>query len=113
MKKQCEEESEINQSEIKDVLDTLIPEIVERYQEIQRLAKMHGIFLDDRELLDCSKCGLKEDVTFDGRLIVTNLDGSILPELSFITADKAGEWFKCPMCREKIKINLSQDNLMI
>ena len=36
---------------------------------LQEQARSLGIFAGDRELLECPKCGLLEDVTFTGQLI--------------------------------------------
>lgn len=48
------------------------PEILEaakRIAELQEQAKALGLFTNDRELLECPACGLKEDVAFSGLLI--------------------------------------------
>lgn len=50
-------------------IPTGILEVAKRLAELQEQAKALGLFTNDRELLDCQNCGLKEDVTFDGRLI--------------------------------------------
>ena len=40
-----------------------------RVAELQEQARSLGLFLEDRELLECPKCGLLEDVTIGGILI--------------------------------------------
>ncbi|HQO09317.1 MAG TPA: hypothetical protein PLK90_07750 [Clostridiales bacterium] len=48
------------------------PEILEaakRIAELQEQAKALGLFTNDRELLECPACGLKEDVEVYGKLI--------------------------------------------
>ncbi len=40
-----------------------------RVAELQEQARSLGLFLGDRELLECPKCGLLEDVTIEGQLI--------------------------------------------
>ena len=40
-----------------------------RVAELQEQASSLGLFAGDRELLECPKCGLLEDVTIEGKLI--------------------------------------------
>ena len=64
---------------------------------VQKRARALGLFVDDRELLECPKCGLQEDVTFGGQLITSYPDrpgedtGLHFEELS-------GHRFRCPVC---------------
>ena len=43
-------------------------ELAARLQALKKQAQTLGIFTNDRELLECPACGLKEDVTFEGML---------------------------------------------
>ena len=48
----------------------LVHDIGQLMLKAQRLAEEHGLFLDHRELMKCRRCGLMEDVTCEGKLIV-------------------------------------------
>ncbi|MBI4487712.1 MAG: hypothetical protein HY694_01385 [Deltaproteobacteria bacterium] len=43
--------------------------LAKRLAALREHARSLGIFTGDRELLECEKCGLLEDVTFTGQLI--------------------------------------------
>jgi rubredoxin len=72
-------------------------QLASRVVALQEQARSLGIFADDRELLECPKCGLLEDVTFTGQLITwrppdegqdTGLRFEELPQ----------GCFRCPAC---------------
>ncbi len=59
-----------------------------------------GLFIEDRELLTCPKCGLQEDVTFSGILEVT------MPPhqgedtgLRFKNVKRRSNFWRCPACK--------------
>ena len=51
-----------------------IKPFVEDIIRIQKQAKSLGIFVNDRELLECTGCDLVEDVAFDGSLMTYHRD---------------------------------------
>lgn len=74
-----------------------IRELASRVVVLQAKARALGLFTNDRELLECRKCGLLEDVTFNGQLITcrasdfgqdTGLRFEELPQVRF----------RCPVC---------------
>lgn len=69
-----------------------------RIVELQKTARGLGIFVDDRELLACSKCGLMEDVLFDGRLVTCREAGGTDTGLRFTGQPRADGRFTCPEC---------------
>ena len=73
--------------------------------EIQKNAERHGLFLNHRELLECL-CGLREDVTMEGRLIVCRkgAEGGDVG-LRFPEPDKRGK-SRCPGCGRVVKVEL-------
>lgn len=78
-------------------------------QELKRQAQTHGIFTSDRDLLECSSCGLWEDVTSEGVLTVYHKDDP-LPEdsgLRFREVDESS--FECPGCKAIITV-VARDN---
>jgi hypothetical protein len=82
-----------------------VSSIVRGFQPILKQAEKLGIFLGDRELLDCKKCGLEEDVTTDGVLIVTNRrDRTADTRLRFKELKKRPSYFKCPGCKTPIRV---------
>lgn len=84
-----------------DEIDSLVVSLeplARQLVEIQRTARALGIFVDDRELLMCPKCGLTEDVLSGGRLVTFN--GSSGPDtgLRFVEPTSADDRFICPRC---------------
>ena len=79
--------------------------------QAQRLAKQHGLFPNHRELLKCSHCGLMEDVTFEGKLIVYR-DGAeeIDSGLRFPEPDEEGVSC-CPRCGAVVRLEEGDDDL--
>ena len=69
-----------------------------RIAELQKTARGLGIFVDNRQLLACSKCGLMEDVLFDGRLVTCHEGGGVDTGLRFAEQPRAGGRFICPEC---------------
>jgi ribosomal protein S27AE len=71
--------------------------LARRLVAIQAEARGLGMFVDDRELLACRRCGLTEDVSFAGLLIT-----SCLPVLGEDTGLRFEEItsgkFRCPKC---------------
>lgn len=62
-----------------------------------------GVFTNDRELLECSKCGLVEDVLTDG-ILVTYHKNIRNPNDSGLRFEKIGEdKFRCPACGTILK----------
>jgi hypothetical protein len=49
--------------------------LANKIEQIKEQQRRLGLFCHDRELLSCSRCGLEEDITFEGFLIVSNLSG--------------------------------------
>ncbi len=84
-----------------DEIDSLVASLeplARQLVDIERQARALGIFVDDRELLMCPKCGLTEDVLSGGRLVT--FDGSSGPDtgLRFIEPTSVDGQFTCPRC---------------
>ena len=58
-----------------------------RLVSLQKRAKALGVFANDRELLECPRCGLMEDVTSTG--------------LRFVQL--ADDIFRCPSCVQRVE----------
>jgi rubredoxin len=64
---------------------------------LEAKARALGLFLNDRELLVCPKCGLQEDVAFSGQLISSHPD-SIGEDTGLRFEQLADGRFRCPVC---------------
>ena len=85
--------------------------LAEHLQEIQKIARQHGIFVDDRELLECPQCHLLEDVAFDGKLL-TYIKGTKENKdsgLRFIELDSDKNQFNCPNCNQVLMAPMRED----
>ncbi|MCX7047662.1 MAG: hypothetical protein NTX50_19530 [Candidatus Sumerlaeota bacterium] len=73
-------------------------DLVRQLVEVRKQAEALGMFTHDRELLECPRCGLLEDVTFEGMLITYQKDAKDQSDsgLRFRPMDKAT--FQCPAC---------------
>ena len=79
-----------------------IRELATRIVALQAKARALGLFMNDRELLECQKCGLLEDLTFSGQLITCRA-----PDFGQDTGLRFEELFpdrfRCPACGSMIQ----------
>ena len=76
-------------------LKPLVAEVVRVKAEM----KAAGLFTDDRELLECPRCRLQEDVTIGGKLITCEpTSPGVETGLRFTPLDGAELWWCCPRC---------------
>ena len=69
---------------------------------VHRLAREAGLFLNDRELLSCDRCGLIEDVDITGRLITYKSDEAVFD--SGMRFEKGeGDTHLCPVCGAPVR----------
>jgi len=94
--------SRMHKSGKKSLIDDLIP-LVRELERVKKQARALGMFTDDRELLECPKCGLLEDVTADGLLITYPKTSKEIKDcgLRFKPVDETT--FECPPCGTRIK----------
>ncbi len=77
---------------------------------IQELCRQHGIFDGLREFLQCWKCGLKESVAFDGRLMTYyDIGNPVDTGLRFPEPDDDG-YSRCPGCGEVVRLEERDEN---
>ena len=78
-------------------------ELSRKLAKVKAQARMLGIFTDDRELLECPNCGLLEDVTAKGLLVIYPKDSVDLKDcgLRFSPVDDTS--FQCPSCGAKVQ----------
>lgn len=77
--------------------------------KLKRQAMALGLFIDDRDLLECSSCGLWEDVTSEGVLTVYQKDDPSRKDsgLRFREVDQGR--FECPKCKAIITVDAQYD----
>ena len=80
-------------------------------QAARQRARDLGLFVEDRELLECATCGLMEDVLASGELVTytrrefeASAPGHLIPDsqLRFIKLDQS-RW-QCPGCGAAINL---------
>ena len=85
-----------------------IKPLAEQLQALKEQAERLGVFTDDREFLECTKCELEEDVTVDGFLIVCKKS---VPDtdtgLQFTKDVESKGKYLCPVCGKPAKFSVS------
>jgi len=80
-----------------------LKELAGHLREVHRQAEALGLFVEDRLLLHCAGCGLREDVRFDGRL-VTSLQGVADARDSGLRFEPSAGGFVCPLCHATLSV---------
>ncbi|MBW2590483.1 MAG: hypothetical protein JRD71_07165 [Deltaproteobacteria bacterium] len=70
--------------------------LLREIRHVHGLAREAGIFLNDRELLSCNRCGLLEDVDITGRLITYKSGEAVFD--SGMRFEKGERDTQCPLC---------------
>jgi len=75
-------------------------QLASRLAALQEQARSAGMFAGDRELLECPKCGLPEDVTFTGQLITCRpgAEGPEGEDTGLRFQELPRYCFRCPAC---------------
>lgn len=80
--------------------------MAEKIVRLQKKAKKLGLFLDDRELLKCKKCGLMEDVNSYGVLLTVFKNEPLRDTaLRFKKIKGRSNHFQCPNCDEILMLS--------
>jgi hypothetical protein len=79
-----------------------IRELASRVLALQEQARSLGLFPGDRELLECPKCGLLEDVLIGGESI-TYLPDADGQDTGLRFDELAEGIFSCPACSSIVK----------
>ena len=64
--------------------------------------KILGVFTNDRELLECPRCGLLEDVTSTG-LLITCRANALDEDTGLRFVPLADNLFRCPSCARRVE----------
>ncbi|MCU0858155.1 MAG: hypothetical protein MUC65_07120 [Pontiellaceae bacterium] len=74
-----------------------IKPLAQQLAAVQKQADAMGLFANDRELLECSQCGLMEDVTHSG-LLITCRESAIAQDTGLRFTKESDQTFRCPSC---------------
>jgi rubredoxin len=89
----------------KSIIDKELRALFRQLQKAQEKARSLGIFIDDRELLECPECGLCEDITFQGFLFTHHKDDIFQEnprDIQFRQIDD--DHFECPVCETTVTV---------
>ena len=74
-----------------------IQRLASRLVVVQEQARALGIFTGDRELIECQKCGLLEDVIVTGQLITCH-SSALGRDTGLRFEELSQNRFRCPAC---------------
>lgn len=83
--------------------DTNLHELARQLVGLQKRAKALGVFTNDRELLECPRCGLLEDVTSTG-LLITCRAAALGEDTGLRFVPLADNIFRCPSCALRVEV---------
>lgn len=83
-------------------LDPELRSLATQLAAIQKRAKALGIFSNERELLQCSGCGLMEDVTASG-ILITCREPDLGHDTGLRFKQLNKQTFRCPACGKTVK----------
>jgi transposase len=84
-------------------LTTDILPLVRALSRVKKQAESLGLFTNDRELFECSRCGLAEDVAFSGQLITYYRGSGDTGDCGLRFERLDDSTFRCPVCKTKLK----------
>lgn len=74
-------------------------------QALRLRANALGLFMDDRNLMECPDCGLREDVTADGLLFTHERETSDARDTGLRFTELPDGRFACPRCQKVLAEN--------
>jgi len=77
---------------------------VRTLQEAKRQARELGMFVEERDLLECPACGLWEDVNCEGMLLVYQKDDPSQVDSGLRFREVDGTHFVCPACGATVTV---------
>ena len=86
-------------------MDELIA-LVRQLEQVKAQARRIGIFTDDRELLECPICGLREDVMANGLLATYSRRSRSRKDCGLRFSQVDENCFQCPSCGTKVKATM-------
>lgn len=91
-----------------DSLIAVIAPLAKQIAAIQQQMHALGMFANDRELLDCPHCGLREDVLISGQLI-TYREPDFQQDTGLRFEELAADTFRCPSFGQTVREPLAED----
>ena len=82
--------------------DAKLHSLATRLADLQNRAKALGVFANDRELLECPRCGRQEDVTSTGLLIACRA-AALGEDTGLRFVPLADNIFPCPSCAQRVE----------
>ena len=76
---------------------------------LQKRAKALGVFANDREFLECPRCGLLEDVTSTG-LLITCRAATLGEDTGLRFVPLTDDIFRCPSCAQRVEAPADEKN---
>lgn len=92
---------------MKDLIATICP-LARRLAALQQQMKAAGLFANDRELLDCPHCGLREDVLISG-VLITYREPGFHQDTGLRFEELTADAFLCPSCGQTVREPLAED----
>ena len=86
----------------KSLVTPELRELGQHLAAVERRAKDLGLFLCERELLTCAKCGLSEDIDITSRLFTYRLNTNNR-DTGLRFQDLGRKRFRCPSCGATVK----------
>ena len=83
--------------------DPLI-ELCRSLEGIEKKAEAFGLFVNNRELLECPCCGLFEDVTTQGMLVTTRKVTTPPIDTGMRFQKVSQNTYQCPDCNQQIEL---------
>jgi hypothetical protein len=100
-----------NPSEAESVLAPALRKFLYGLKGLEDLARELGVFVNDRELVECPRCGLIEDVAFGGKLISYRADDPSMTDTG-LRFTFQGETCRCPSCGHEFTVEEPEDSIV-
>jgi len=84
---------------------TALLDLCRQLERVQAEAEALGLFVGDRDLLDCPNCKLFEDVTAGGLLITSRELATPPIDTGLRFSQVSSNTFQCPACAEVINLH--------
>jgi predicted RNA-binding Zn-ribbon protein involved in translation (DUF1610 family) len=94
---------------IDHLVETIRP-LAEQIVALKQQMKHLSMFTNDRELLQCPRCGLMEDVTAEG-LLITCREPDLCTDTGLRFVAITDESYRCPSCGQTVQEPLSENEL--
>ncbi len=91
-----------------DNLYSAIKPLADQLAAVQKQAQEMGLFMNDRELLECSRCALMENVTHTG-VLITCRETALDQDTGLRFTKVKDQTFRCPSCGELVTEHLAAE----